>query len=425
MMVSKPWLQLVTGILCMAMIANLQYGWTLFVDPIDAKHQWGRSAIQIAFTIFVFSETWLVPIKSWFVDRHSPRLVAMTGGVLVMIAWIINSVADSLPMLYFGAFVGGAGAAAVYGTCVGNALKWFPQSRGFAAGCTAAGFGAGAALTIIPIGNSIAANGYEATFLYFGIGQGVIILLAATILRKPSAEHMANVGTKRVSTISHKPAVVLRTPVFWVMYATFVLVAAGGLTAAAQIAPIARDFNIDKVPVDMLGFQLSTLAFALALDRIFDGFGRPFFGFVSDRIGREVTMAICFVLAAVSLGAVSEYGQIPLVFVFGTAFFFLFFGEIYSLFPATCGDTFGSTYAATNAGLLYTAKGTASLLVPLANIIAMAHSWRMVFLISIGCTLTAAFLAFFVLRPLRAKFMAERCSMPEAPAAIPAASVAH
>ena len=138
---SFRWLQLAMGIVCMAMIANLQYGWTLFVDPIDAKYHWGRAAIQLAFTLFVVTETWLVPVEAWFVDKYGPRIVIMFGGVMIAIAWVLNSYASSLVMLYAGAIVGGMGAGAVYGTCVGNALKWFPDHRGLAAGATAAGRG--------------------------------------------------------------------------------------------------------------------------------------------------------------------------------------------------------------------------------------------------------------------------------------------
>src|SRR5215510_4191248 len=175
--------QLVVGVICMVMIANLQYGWTYFVDPIDAKFHWGRPAIQVAFTIFVATETWLVPVEGWFVDRFGPRVVVMFGGVVVAIAWAINSMADSLPMLYLGAAVGGVGADAVYGTCVGNSLKWFADRRGFAAGLTAAGFGAGAAATVYPIISVIKTYGYQNAFLWFGLGQGIVILALSQFLK--------------------------------------------------------------------------------------------------------------------------------------------------------------------------------------------------------------------------------------------------
>src|ERR1700752_5128730 len=180
------WLQLAIGIVCMAMIANLQYGWTLFVDPIDAKYDWGRAAIQLAFTIFVVTETWLVPVECWFVDKYGPQIGIMFGGAMIGLAWVLNSWASSLAALYVAAVIAGMGAGAVYGTCVGNALKWFPDRRGLAAGATAAGFGAGAALTVVPIASMIAASGYQSAFLAFGIGQGLIVFILALFLRKPS-----------------------------------------------------------------------------------------------------------------------------------------------------------------------------------------------------------------------------------------------
>src|SRR5881275_513437 len=183
---SSRWVQLVAGIICMVMIANLQYGWTYFVDPIDAKFHWGRTSIQVAFTIFVATETWLVPVEGWFVDKFGPRIVVMFGGIVVALAWTLNSFASSLPMLYLGAVIAGIGAGAVYGTCVGNALKWFPDRRGLAAGATAAGFGAGAALTVIPIAETIENFGYQTAFLAFGLGQGLIVILLSRFLRSPA-----------------------------------------------------------------------------------------------------------------------------------------------------------------------------------------------------------------------------------------------
>ena len=179
------WLQLVIGMICMVMIANLQYGWNLFVNPIDQKFHWGRAAIQVAFSIFVLTETWLVPVEGWFVDRFGPRIVVTIGGVLVGLAWAINSVAASLPALYVAAAISGIGAGAVYGTCVANALKWFADRRGLAAGLTAAGFGAGAAATVVPIRDIIAGYGYQSAFLWFGLGQGLLILVASQFLRAP------------------------------------------------------------------------------------------------------------------------------------------------------------------------------------------------------------------------------------------------
>jgi OFA family oxalate/formate antiporter-like MFS transporter len=401
------WLQLAMGIVCMAMIANLQYGWTLFVDPIDAKYHWGRAAIQLAFTLFVVTETWLVPVEAWFVDKYGPRVVIMFGGVMIAIAWILNSYADSLVMLYAGAIVGGIGAGSVYGTCVGNALKWFPDRRGLAAGATAAGFGAGAAITVVPIANMIATSGYQHAFLTFGIGQGVIVFLLAFFLRKPSRVMPAKKKQLNLpqTKIDFTPPQVLRSPIFWVMYLVFVMVAAGGLMAAAQIAPIAHDYKIANEPVGLFGFQMAALTFAISLDRIFDGFGRPFFGWVSDTIGREHTMFIAFGTGALMLLTLSVYGHNPIVFVLATAVYFGVFGEIYSLFPATSGDTFGVKFATTNSGMLYTAKGTAALLVPLASIIATNFGWQAVFVVAVALNATAALMAIFVIKPMRRAFI--------------------
>jgi len=401
------WLQLIMGIVCMAMIANLQYGWTLFVDPIDASHHWGRASIQLAFSIFVVTETWLVPIEAWFVDRYGPSIVVMFGGVMIALAWVLNSYADSLGMLYAAAVIAGIGAGAVYGTCVGNALKWFPDRRGLAAGATAAGFGAGAAITVVPIASLIASNGYQAAFFYFGIAQGLIVFVLAFFIRPPAAAMPAKRKQLNLpqTKIDFTPPQTLRTPIFWIMYLVFVMVAAGGLMTAAQIGPIAHDFKIADTPVTLAGVQMAALTFAISLDRIFDGFGRPFFGWVSDRIGREHTMFIAFGTAALMLLTLSAYGHNPIVFVLATAVYFGVFGEIYSLFPATCGDTFGSKYATTNNGMLYTAKGTASLLVSLASVISTAYGWKAVFVVAVALNATAALMALFVIKPLRRSFI--------------------
>ncbi|WP_407165370.1 oxalate/formate MFS antiporter [Bradyrhizobium sp. ORS 111] len=401
------WLQLIMGIVCMAMIANLQYGWTLFVDPIDGAHHWGRASIQLAFTIFVVTETWLVPIEAWFVDKYGPRLVIMFGGIMIASAWVLNSYANSLTLLYVAAVFGGIGAGSVYGTCVGNALKWFPDRRGLAAGATAAGFGAGAALTVVPIAKMIAASGYQSAFFNFGIGQGLIVFVLAFFIRPPSVaippkKKQLNLPQTK---IDFTPPQVLRSPIFWVMYLVFVMVAAGGLMAAAQIAPIAHDYKIATTPVTLAGFQMAALTFAISLDRIFDGFGRPFFGWVSDNIGREHTMFIAFGTGALMLLTLSTWGHHPLVFVLATAVYFGVFGEIYSLFPATCGDTFGAKFATTNNGMLYTAKGTASLLVPAASIVATNFGWHAVFVIAVALNATAALMAVFVIKPLRRAFI--------------------
>ncbi len=401
------WVQLVVGIVCMAMIANLQYGWTLFVSPIDAKFHWGRASIQVAFTIFVLLETWLVPVEGYLVDRFGPRLVVLAGGILCGIAWAMNAYADSLAFLYVAAAVGGLGAGAVYGTCVGNALKWFPDRRGLAAGLTAAGFGAGSALTIVPIAAMIKSSGYESTFLYFGIGQGIVVVVLSLVLAAPRKGEVPETSKKVLQTRRQfRPMEVLKQPTFWVMYVMFVLVGAGGLMATAQLAPIAKDFKIAEIPVSLVGITLPALTFALAIDRILNGITRPFFGWVSDNIGRELTMLIAFALEAIGIMALSIYGRDPVTFVILTGLVFFAWGEIYSLFPSTSADAFGTEYAAANAGMLYTAKGAAAALVPLGNVLASwTGSWNAVFVVASVMNAVAAFMAWFVLRPMRRRFM--------------------
>ena len=402
------WLQLLIGVVCMSMIANLQYGWTLFVEPMNEKHQWGRASIQVAFTIFVLFETWLVPVEGWFVDKFGPRIVVFIGGILCALSWFLNSRADSLAMLYVSAALGGTGAGAVYGTCVGSALKWFPDRRGLAAGITAAGFGAGSALTIVPIAAMIKSQGYEHTFLFFGLLQGAVVVALSLLLQAPKEGQLPVVKASATqSRRNYGPGEMVKAPVFWVMYLMFVLVAAGGLMATAQLGSIAKDFKIADVPVSILGLTMPALTFALSIDRVLNGLTRPFFGWVSDNIGRENTMFIAFGLEAVGVLALAHFGSNPVLFVLLTGLVFFAWGEIYSLFPATCGDTFGGKFATTNAGLLYTAKGTASLVVPMASVaVASLGNWDLVFMITAAVNAIAALMAIFVLKPMRTRFVA-------------------
>jgi MFS transporter, OFA family, oxalate/formate antiporter len=398
------WGQLVIGILCMSMIANLQYGWTLFVTPMADQQHWGRAAIQVAFTIFVLAETWLVPLEAYLVDRFGPRPIVLAGGALVGLSWIIDSRAESLAWLYVGSAIGGIGAGAVYGTCVGNALKWFPDRRGLAAGVTAMGFGIGSAFSVMPLAALIKSSGYQATFLYFGIGQGAALCLLALLLRDAPLGAAQLPRVRSVIGPELTPSQILLTPVFWVMYAMFVMMAVGGLMATAQLGPIANDFHVAKIPVSILGLTLPALTFALSLDRLLNGITRPFFGWISDYIGRENTMFIAFALEGAGIILLSQFGRDPVAFVVLSGLVFFAWGEIYSLFPATCGDTFGSRFAATNAGILYTAKGTAALLVPFSSVLAASGGWASVFWAAAILNFTAAAMALIVLKPLRARF---------------------
>ena len=402
----------------MASVANLQYGWTLFVNPMDAKYHWGRASIQIAFTIFVLLETWLVPVEGYLVDRFGPRWMVVVGGILCGLAWAINSVASSLAMLYFAAALGGIGAGGVYGTCIGNAVKWFPGRRGLAAGLTAAGFGAGSALTIVPIAAMIKSSGYEQTFLTFGLAQGLIVAILGFALFAPPASMLVAPAKLAPGAGKHQatPGEMVKSPIFWLMYLMFVLMGAGGLMATAQLALIGKDFNVADVPVSLIGLTLPALTFALALDRVLNGITRPFFGWVSDHIGRENTMFIAFGLEGVGILALAKFGTDPVSFVILSGLVFFAWGEIYSLFPATVTDTFGASYATTNTGLMYTAKGTAALLVPLGNVLMTATgTWLAVFVIGASMNILAAVLALFVLKPMRAIYTRRAAANPAPP----------
>ena len=404
---SNRWVQLIFGVICMALVANLQYAWTLFVSPIEAKNHWGMAAIQLSFSIFILVETWLVPIEGWLVDKFGPRPVIAVGAIFAGAGWVIDAYATSLPELYFAAVVAGIGAGCVYGTCVGNALKWFPDKRGLAAGLTAAGFGAGAAVTVIPIANMIRLSGYEHAFLFFGLFQGALIFILAMFMVRPKAPAGVQPKLRVVTTkVDYTSGRMIKTPVFWLIYLLFVAVAAGGLMATAQIGPIAKDYGLAKLPMTVLGFiTLPLLTMTLSIDNLANGFTRPLCGFISDRIGRENTMFIVFLGEGLSMLGLMKFGHEPVAFMTFAALIFLFWGEIFSIFPAICADTFGVKFAAGNAGTLYTAKGTASLLVPLASVLSAGGNWDRVFIAAAAITIAAAFAAKFVLTPMRKRFI--------------------
>src|SRR5450432_3327535 len=404
---STRWTQLIFCIMCMVMIANLQYGWTLFVNPINKSHGWSIASIQFAFAVFIALETWLTPVEGWIVDilgpNRGPKLMVAFGGLMVGIGWMINSVADSLTLLYLGAVISGTGGGAIYATSVGHAVKWFPDRRGLAVGLTAAGYGAGSALSVIPISYVISASGYQAAFFWFGIIQGGVVFVLAWFLRGPEPGEIPPSAAPKVqqSARSYTPLEVVQTPVFWLLYIMFVMVSGSGLMATAQIAPIAKDFNVANT---VLLFGATTITVALIVDNVANGGARPLFGWISDNIGREYTMAIAFALGGVAYWLLGSLGTAPWAFVVFAALIFLTWGEIFSLFPSTCTDTFGSKFATVNTSLLYTAKGTSALMVPLANVLKDAlHGWQGVFVVTAIANFVVVALALLVLRPLRAR----------------------
>jgi OFA family oxalate/formate antiporter-like MFS transporter len=405
------WAQLIVGIICMVLIANLQYGWTLFVNPINKAHGWSIAEIQLAFSIFIALETWLTPVEGWIVDaigtRNGPRLMVAFGGIMVALGWIFNAYAQSLTALYAGAVISGVGGGAIYATCVGQAVKWFPDRRGLAVGLTAAGYGAGAAISVVPIREVIASSGYEAAFFWFGIIQGGIVFLVAWLMRAPEAGELGGTAAPKVAqnARSYTPLEVLASPIFWLLYVMFVTVSASGLMATAQLAPIAKDFNVGD---SIVFWGATTLSAALIIDNVCNGAARPLFGWISDYIGREYTMVLAFGLGGVAYWLLGSLGYMPLAFVVFAAVIFLTWGEIFSLFPSTCTDTFGTKFATVNLSLLYTAKGTSAFLVPIANLIKDATgSWHMVFVATAIMNFAVVGLAIFVLKPMRARMIAK------------------
>lgn len=404
------WRQLICAIICMVMIANLQYGWTFFVNPMNQAHGWSKASIQLAFSIFIALETWLTPIEGWIVDnlgaRRGPKLMIAFGGIMVAVGWIVNSAADSLGMLYLGAAISGIGGGAIYATCVGNAVKWFPDRRGLAVGLTAAGYGAGTALSVIPITAVIHSSGYATAFFWFGLVQGGIVFVLAWLMRGPDAGELSGLAMPKVAqtTRNYSPAQALGTPVFWLLYVMFVLVSASGLMATAQLAPIAGDFGVSK----MMMFGVTTLVMAGIVDNLCNGGARPLFGWISDNIGRENTMALAFGLGGIAYWLLGSLGHAPWAFVVFAGLIFLTWGEIFSLFPSTCTDTFGTKFATVNLSLLYTAKGASAFLVPVANLVKNATGgWHTVFVITAIMNFIVVALALFVLKPMRARTMAQ------------------
>src|SRR3974390_1750305 len=337
---------------------------------------------------------------------RGPKLMVSFGGIMVAAGWVINAYAGSLAMLYTGAVISGIGGGAIYATCVGMAVKWFPDRRGLAVGLTAAGYGAGTALTVIPIQHVIAAYDYATAFIWFGIIQGGAVFVTAWLIRGPEPDEMAAAPPSKVvqSARSFTPQEVLLSPVFWLLYLMFVMVSASGLMPTPQIAPIAAYF---KVADQVIFWGATTLTAALIIDNIANGTARPLFGWVSDNIGREYTMAVAFGLGGVAYWLLGTLGTVPWGFVIFSDLIFLTWGGIFRLLSSTCTDTFGPKFATVNLSLLYTAKGTSAFLVPLANVIkSWTGSWHMVFVLEVLMILVVVGLALLVLRRVRRKMIA-------------------
>lgn len=413
---SSRWVRLIAAMVAMMAVANLQYGWTLFTTELTKSLNANLDAVQWAFTFFVISQTILFPLNAYLVDRVGARVVVSLAAILVGVGWVGAGLAHSLPMLHLFYAISGIGSGAVYGGCVGLAMKWFPDRRGLCVGLVAGSYGFGTALTNIPIDHMIRNSGYRSAFIVWGIIQGVVVCLAAQFLRMPPAgwqpagweEIKARVLRKvHQSTRDYAPREMLKSGSFYLLYLMMTLVTASGLMMAAQLKPIGVAYHYDKYIV-FGGFTIITVA--LTLNQALNGSARPFFGWVSDRIGRYDTMAMVFVAEAVIIVFLTLLLARPVWFVILSGLMFFFWGDIYSLFPAAIADLFGSKYATTNYGIQYTSKGVGSILAgPCAAwLMEASNSWVPVFWSAVVCNVIAAALAVLWLKPRVARLMRQQ-----------------
>jgi MFS transporter, OFA family, oxalate/formate antiporter len=408
MNIHNRWFQLCASLIAMIMIANLQYAWTLFVQPLQRGTGWKLSDIQYAFALFILFQTWVQPLDGWLIDRIGPRWFISVAGLLCGFGWAGMGYAKTLPMLYVLYCAAGIGAAFVYSGSIGSALKWFKERRGLASGIMAAGFGGGTALFIPFISWMIANRGYQAAFLSTGMFQGLVIVLVAQFLRHPhqAGAPAAHAAVRRAAEGPQLTTLeMLRRPQFYMMYASFVMMGTGFLLATANLGPIARSWGLSAAAV-----TLAATASPLA-----NGASRIFWGWASDKTGRENAMMIAFTLNALSLLSVLRLGQLSGGwFAFSLVLVYFTGGQIYSLFPATTGDYFGTKHATSNYAVLYTAKGVAAFIGAWGGPLLFERfgSWDASFYGSAALAIIAALLAF----GLRASVAAPRPSGVSVPA---------
>jgi len=402
------WWQFIASLIAMAAIANLQYAWTLFTTPLQQSLHTSLALVQVAFAAFVLCETWLVPFEGALADLIGPNVIIMLSGILVGLAWIGAGTAHSLTALYVWYAIGGVGAGAVYGTAIGNALKWFPDYRGLVAGAIAGGYGIGTAITVAPISAMISHSGYASTFITWGIIQGIVTIICGFFIRRPTLNWVPPGWTEKAKEVRahvHQsiadmtPRQMAQQGSFWLLYFMMALMAFTGLVVTAQLKPIAVFYHVDKVVV---AFGLTALVMAIQIDRILNGLTRPFWGWVSDHIGRENTMFIAFGIQAITIALWIGLIHHPVLFVILTGLAFFSWGEIFSLFPSMVGDLYGRKFATTNYGIVYTAKGLAAIFAgPVAA--AAAHSggnWAPVLWAMVVCAAIDSILALIWLKPL-------------------------
>jgi len=392
-------------------------------------------AVQWTFTLFVALETWLVPFEGFLVDVIGPRLMLGAGAIMIGLGWVGSGRAETIDGLYFWYGVGGVGAGVVYGGAIGNALKWFPDHRGLCVGLTAGAFGIGTATTIAPIAAMMKVSGYQHTFIVWGMIQGVVVLIASLFLARPPVgwtppnwkEKEVKIRAKvNTSSVNMTPLQMLRQPSFYIIYVMMTMLAFGGLVVTAQLNPMASSYHVDNVVV---AFGMTALVLAITVDRVLNGLTRPFWGWVSDHLGRENAIFVSFILEALSVFALLQLINRPVWFVALSGLCFFAWGNIFSLFPAITGDLYGNKWATTNYGIVYTAKGVAAGFAGpgAAWLFAKTGSWTKVFWAMIVCDLVAAFMALLWLKPLAHRTVQESESglrVPDLPKAEGARSAA-
>jgi OFA family oxalate/formate antiporter-like MFS transporter len=404
------WIQLGLGLVCMMTISSPQYVWTLMTKPLMAKLGIALPELQVTFSLLVLLQAFFSPFQGALIDRFGPRMLISIGTVLAGASWILASYAQTTSMLYLTyGVIGGLGTGIVYVGVVGFVVRWFPDRRGFAAGVAAAGYGMGAIVTTFPISASLATRGVAATLWLYGIVFAVVGLLASQGLRVPPEGHSAEAAASSRATVAtrdYRPSEMLRSPLFWLMFVMMTMMSTSGLMVTSQMASFAADFGVSKVLV----FGLAALPLALTIDRFTNGLTRPLFGWISDRVGRENTMCFAFALEGVAMALWLLTRENAVLFVLLSGVVFFGWGEIFSLFPSTLTDTFGTRYATANYGWLYISFGIGSIFGgPLAALLHQhTGSWVPVFGVAIVLDLSTAVLALLILKPARARFAEAR-----------------
>ncbi|MGA8359853.1 MAG: oxalate/formate MFS antiporter [Xanthobacteraceae bacterium] len=405
------WNQLILGVIAMMAISSPQYVWTLFTGPLDQKLGATLAELQWTISLLVILQTWFSPFQAYLVDRFGPRALISLGALLSGGSWVLSAYANSLWALYFTyGVLGGFGTGIIYVGIIGLMVRWFPDRRGLATGLAAAGYGFGAFFTSFPIDSMIKAYGYPQTFVVWGVIQGAIGILAAQWLRTPPEDYQVpsaapgGVIAAQQTHRSFSPSEMLKSPLFYLLFLMMSMMSTSGLMVVFNVGPFAKDFGVANLPV--LG--MAALPLSLTLSRLTNGLTRPFFGWVSDHIGREGTMALAFSLECAAILVLFAYINQPALFVVLSGLVFFGWGEIFSLFPSTLTDTFGPKYAATNYGFLYIAQGVGSILAgPAAAFLKQqTGSWTAVFIVVAVLDALTAVLAITVLRSMRKRHFA-------------------